>query len=63
VVGFLLNSFVINMFVKTPTGAQMGFGKAALVSVVEYVIFIVLGVILAILFGAAMVGGMSALSH
>lgn len=62
VAGFLVNAFVINAMVKN-AGAQMGFGKAALVSVVEYVIYIVLGILCAILFGAALIGGMSALSH
>ncbi len=62
IAGFLVNAFVINMMVKN-AGAQMGFGKAALVSVVEYVIYIVLGIICAILFGAALIGGVSALSH
>ncbi len=62
IAGFLVNAFVINMMVKN-AGAEMGFGKAALVSVVEYVIYIVLAIICAILFGAALIGGASALSH
>jgi len=61
VAGFLVNAFVINALVKMPGGAQMGFGKAVLVSVVEYVIYIVLCVTLMIVFGAAILGGISAL--
>jgi hypothetical protein len=63
VAAFLVNSFVINTLVKKPDGAQMGFGKAALVSLVEYVIQIILGVILVLVFGAALIGGISAMSH
>ena len=62
IAGFLVNAFVINMMVKN-AGAEMGFGKAALVSIMEYVIYIVLAIICAILFGAALIGGASALSH
>lgn len=61
--GFLLNAFVIERMVKDPAGESMGFGKAALVSVVEYVIYIVLVILVALLFGAAIIGGFSALSH
>lgn len=61
--GFLLNAFVIERMVKDPAGATMGFGKAALVSVVEYLIYIVLGILVALMFGAAIIGGFSALSH
>jgi hypothetical protein len=62
IAGFLVNTFVINMMVKN-AGAEMGFGKAALVSVMEYVIYIVLAIICAILFGAALIGGVSAMAH
>lgn len=61
VAGFLVNALVINALVKMPGGAEMGFGKAVLVSVVEYVIYIILCIALAIVFGAAILGGLSAL--
>ena len=60
IVGFLVNSAVINALVKMPSGAQMGFGKAALVSVVEYVIEIILGLIVAFVFGAMVITALSA---
>jgi hypothetical protein len=57
---FLLNSAIINAFVKRPDGMQMGFGKACIVSLIEIVIFIILIVICFFIFGAgilAMIGG------
>lgn len=56
VVSFLLNAFIINMMIKTPSGGQMGFGKGCLVTLIEYVIYIVLCVVLFFVFGSAMVG-------
>ncbi len=57
---FLLNAAVINALVKTPTGMQMGFGKACLVSLIQIVIEIILGILLAFVFGAAIFGMMGA---
>jgi len=56
---FAINSAIINALVKRPDGSQMGFGKAALVTLLEIIIEIVLGVILMFVFGAgimAMIG-------
>ena len=44
---------MINAIVKRPGGASLGFGTACLVSLVQIVIEIILGVVVAILFGAA----------
>lgn len=56
---FLLNSAIINAIVKRPDGNQMGFGKACLVSLIQIVIEIIIGVICVFLFGAAIFGMMS----
>ena len=53
VVIFLLYAAIINLMVKPPGGGQMGFGKAALVTLVVIVIEFVLAVALFFLFGAA----------
>lgn len=56
---FAINSAIINALIKRPDGSQMGFGKAALVTLLELIIEIVLGVILMFVFGAgimAMIG-------
>lgn len=61
VVAFLVNAFIINLMIKQPSGGQMGFGKACLVSLVQYIIYIVLGVILTFVIGGSilsMLGGM-----
>lgn len=61
VVAFLVNAAVINFMIKQPSGGQMGFGKACLVSLIQYIIYIVLSVILVFVFGTAMfsmLGGM-----
>ena len=63
---FAINSAIINALVKRPDGSQMGFGKAALVTLLEIIIEIVLGVILMFVFGAglfAMLGGAAAGLH
>jgi hypothetical protein len=53
VVAFLVNAFIINMMIKAPGGTQMGFGKACLVSLVQYIIYIVLSIVLFFLVGGA----------
>ena len=56
---FLINAAIMNALLKRPDGSQMGFGKAALVTLVALIIQIVLGVILVFVFGAgimAMIG-------
>jgi hypothetical protein len=58
---FLLNSAIINAIVKRPDGLQMGFGKACLVSLIQIVIEIIIGIICVFLFGAAIFGAMSAM--
>jgi hypothetical protein len=61
IVLFIVNSAVLNALVKTPSGAQMGFGKAALVTLVQIIIEIVLCVILVVVFGAGIFSMMSAI--
>ena len=46
VVAFLVNAFIINLMIKAPGGGQMGFGKACLVSLVQYIIYIVIFIVL-----------------
>ena len=56
---FVINAAIINALLKRPDGSQMGFGKAALVTLLALIIEIVLGVILVFVFGAgimAMIG-------
>jgi len=60
VVSFLVNAFIINLMVKPSPTTQMGFGKACLVSLIQYVIYIVLTVITFFVVGSAifsMLGG------
>ena len=52
VVAFLVNAAVLNALIKHPSGGALGFGKACLVTLVQYIIEIVLAVILAFLFGS-----------
>ena len=58
---FLLNSAVINAIVKRPGGAALGFGTACLISLVEIVIWIVIGIIMFFVFGAAALTALSTL--
>ena len=56
---FAISAAIINALLKRPDGSQMGFGKAALVTLLALIIQIVLGVILMFVFGAgimAMIG-------
>ncbi|MBS0571535.1 MAG: hypothetical protein JSS28_13055 [Proteobacteria bacterium] len=59
VVVFLLYAAISNALLKKPDGGQMGFGKACLVTLIQIVIEIVLGVIVVIIFGAAFFGMLS----
>jgi len=63
---FVVNSAILNALVKSPSGAAMGFGKAALVTLLEIVIYIVLCIILFFVCGAALMavfGGMAGAIH
>jgi hypothetical protein len=51
---FAINAAIINALLKRPDGSQMGFGKAALVTLLALIIEIVLGVILVFVFGAGL---------
>ena len=51
---FVINAAIMNALLKRPDGSQMGFGKAALVTLVALIIQIVLGVILVFVFGAGL---------
>jgi hypothetical protein len=61
VVLFIVNSAVLNALIKMPGGAQMGFGKAAVVTLVQIVIEIILCVVLVVIFGAGILGMMSSM--
>ena len=54
IIVFLVYAAIINFLVKRPDGGQMGFGRAALVTLVVIIIEIVLCVILFFVFGAAL---------
>lgn len=56
VVLFLVNAFVLNALIKRPDGTEIGIGKACLVTLLLMIIYIVLGIILMVVFGAGMVG-------
>lgn len=56
VIIFLINSAVLNALLKRPDGAQVGFGKACLITLVQIIIEIVLCVILFFVFGSMLVG-------
>ena len=56
VVVFLVYAAISNLMLKRPDGSQLGFGKASLVTLIQLLIQIVLGVILAFVFGAALFG-------
>ena len=54
VVVFLVYAAVLNALIKRPDGAQICFGKACLVTLVQIIIEIVLGILLVVIFGAGM---------
>jgi hypothetical protein len=56
VIVFVAYAAILNAIVKRPDGSQMGFGKACLVTLVEIIIEIVLGVILFFVFGSVLLG-------
>lgn len=56
IIVFLVYAAIANLLLKRPDGSQLGFGKASLVTLVQLLIQIVLGVILAFVFGAALFG-------
>jgi hypothetical protein len=56
VVIFLINAAVLNALAKRPDGAQIGFGKSCLVTLVQIIIEIVLCIILFFVFGTMLMG-------
>ena len=60
IVLFLVNAFVLNALIKRPAGGEIGLGKACLVTLLQIIVYIVLVVILALVFGAGMMGMMGA---
>ena len=60
---FLLYAAIINAVVKPAGGGQMGFGKAALVTLLVIIIEIVLFVVLFFVFGAALFAMLGAGIH
>jgi hypothetical protein len=56
VIDFLVYAAILNAFVKRPDGAQLGFGKSCLVTLVQLVIEIVLCIILFFVFGSVLLG-------
>lgn len=59
-IGFVALAFAVNLLIKRPDGSELGFGRACLVSVlymaVMIVLFIFIGIVLALVFGAALLG-------
>ncbi|MDR3386703.1 MAG: hypothetical protein P4L92_06575 [Rudaea sp.] len=62
VIVFVLYAAILNALVKRPDGAQMGFGKACLVTLVQIIIEIVLSVILFFVFGSVLIGMLGTMS-
>ena len=60
VAAFLVGAAVVNYLLLAKDGTQIGYGKACLVQllyiVIEFVLALVLGLIMAMVFGAAMLG-------
>ena len=59
-IGFVVMAFSINLLIKRPDGSAMGFGRACLISLlymaVMVVLFVIVGIVLALVFGAALMG-------
>ena len=59
-ISFVAMAFAVNLLIKQPDGASLGFGRACLVSVlymaVMIVLFVIVGIVLALVFGAALLG-------
>lgn len=53
---FLVGALVINLLLLAKDGSQIGYGKACLVQLLYTVIFVVICVILALVFGGMMLG-------
>lgn len=62
VVIFLLYAAITNALLKKPDGGQMGMGRACLVTLIQIIIEIILGVILVFVFGAALFGTFAAMA-
>lgn len=60
VVQFLVGAAVVNYLLLSQNGSQIGYGKACLVEliymVIDFVLALIIGVIMAMVFGAAMFG-------
>jgi hypothetical protein len=59
-ISFLVMAFAVNLLIKRPDGSELGFGHACLVSLlymaVMVVLFVIIGIVLALVFGAAILG-------
>lgn len=53
---FLVGALVINMLLLAKDGSQIGYGKSCLVQLLCTVIFVAIGVVLALVFGGMMLG-------
>lgn len=53
---FLVGALVINLLLLAKDGSQIGYGKACLVQLLCTVIFVAIGVVLALVFGGMMLG-------
>lgn len=53
VIGVLIGAYFLNMLVKRPDGAPIGYGRSVAAEVIYYVIFIILGLILGAIFAGA----------
>lgn len=60
IVLFLVGAWAINYMLRTPTGLAIGYGKACLVQlvymVIGFVLAVVLGLILTLVFGSMLLG-------
>lgn len=60
VVSFALMALAVNLLIKRPDGSALGFGRACLVSLlymaVMVVLAVIIGIVLALVFGAALMG-------
>jgi len=63
VIVFVAYAAILNAIVKRPDGAQMGFGKACLVTLIQIIIEIVLCVLLFFVFGSVLLGMLGTMAH
>lgn len=62
VADFLVGAWVIQQLLKLPSGERMAYGRACLITLVQYAIGIGIGIIVGLVFGV-LLGGMFAAMH